>query len=202
MQRSPAPGDGSLIARARRGDASAEDELFERHRGLLERQVGRLMPRAVRRRVSVSDVVQETRLVAHAGLAAFEDRGEGSYRAWLLDIGEKKAREAVRAHAGTAKRAVAREVPASALRSTVRGVDAGTTPSQAAMASEQREAIRRTLAALRPDDGLVLQLLRLEGLPLREAAARMGRSLEATKKLYGRALVRFGKAFGAGTPRS
>jgi RNA polymerase sigma-70 factor, ECF subfamily len=193
MQTSPVSGDGALIVRARRGDPSAEDALFERYRGVLERQVGRLLPRAVRRRVSVSDVVQETRLVAHAGLAAFEDRGDGSYRAWLLGIGEKKTQEAVRTHVRTARRALAREV--SAAQPSGRVADTRTTPSEAAMASEQREAIRRALAALRPDDAQVLRLLRIEGLSLREAAACMGRSLEATKKLYGRALVRFGKSF-------
>ena len=47
------------------------------------------------------------------------------------------------------------------------------------------------MAALPADYREILRLCREEGLTLREAAERMGRSREAAKKLYGRALVRF-----------
>ena len=41
----------------------------------------------------------------------------------------------------------------------------------------------------------VLRLARNEGLSLREVAGQMGRSREAVKKLYGRALERFVEHF-------
>ncbi len=191
-----APGEALLLARARQGDAQAQQTLFDAHRRTLEARIRRFLPRPVRRRVSVADVLQETRIVAFSSAAQFEAGGGGGYRAWLLAIAERKAREALRAHVGTAKRAVGREVSGADDRPGRRPRGAGATPSEAAMASERLEAVRRTLAALAPDDREVLRLVRLEGLALSEAATRLSRSLEATKKLYGRALLRFGKAFG------
>ena len=51
------------------------------------------------------------------------------------------------------------------------------------------------MASLPPDYREVLRLAREEDLSLREVAERMGRSREAIKKLYGRALLRFKEAF-------
>jgi hypothetical protein len=44
----------------------------------------------------------------------------------------------------------------------------------------------------------VLALVQVEGLRLADAAARMGRSYEATKKLYGRAASRLAKGMATG----
>jgi RNA polymerase sigma-70 factor (ECF subfamily) len=65
------------------------------------------------------------------------------------------------------------------------------------MAAESRAAVRRALDALPPDYRSVLLLTRFEGLSLAEAAARMGRSREAAKKLHARALARLALLLGA-----
>ena len=44
----------------------------------------------------------------------------------------------------------------------------------------------------------MLRLTQFDGLTLREAAERMGRSREAVKKLYGRAMIRFTAVVGIG----
>lgn len=186
--------DASLLARARAGDSASLHVLFDRHRGALEARIRRFLPRAVQRKVSVSDVVQEARILAFARTGQFEPKREGAYRAWLLRIAELKAREALRAHAGTSKRAVGREVSSGDASVALDGVANGPSPSQAAMTAETRNAVLRTLATLPPDYREVLRLARLEGLPIRDVAMRMGRSVEAIKKLYGRALAAFGRA--------
>lgn len=191
------PDDASLLERARAGDPEALHVLFDRHRGALEARIRRFLPRAVQRKVSVSDVVQEARILAFERTGQFEPQREGAYRAWLLRIAELKAREALRAHAGTAKRAVGREVSRGDAGASAEGAARGPSPSQAAMTAERREAVLRILAALPPDYGEVLRLARLEGLAIREVAERMGRSVEAIKKLYGRALGSFGRALAA-----
>lgn len=188
------PDDACLLARARDGDAAALQVLFDRHRGAIEARIRRFLPRAVQRKVSVSDVVQEARILAFARTGQFEPTREGAYRAWLIRIAELKAREALRAHAGTSKRAVGREVSRGDASAALDGVANGPTPSQAAMTAETRDEVLRVLAALPPDYREVLRLARLEGLPIRDVADRMGRSVEAIKKLYGRALAAFGRA--------
>lgn len=186
--------DAALLTRARAGDAEALRALFDRHRGALEARIRRFLPRAVQRKVSVSDVVQEARILAFARTRSFEPEREGAYRAWLLRIAELKAREALRAHAGTSKRAVGREVTQGDASVAPDGAARGPSPSAAAMTAETRDLVLRALATLPPDYREVLRLARLEELPIREVAERMGRSTEAIKKLYGRALASFGRS--------
>lgn len=196
-QRNPdqAPTDEGLLESARAGDPHALHTVFDRHRAALEARIRRFLPPAVRRRVSVSDVLQETRILAFEQTAKFESRRDGAYRVWLLRIAERKAREVLRAHAGTAKRAVGREVSGDSRRGLQTAASPLPSPSQSAMTDERRRAVLRALATLPEDYREVLRLVRLEGLPIREVAERMARSLEAVKKLYGRALSRFTEAF-------
>ena len=51
--------------------------------------------------------------------------------------------------------------------------------------------------ALPPDYRTILRLVKEEGLTMRAAGERMGRSREAAKKLYGRALLRLTEVFRA-----
>lgn len=194
-----APDEQALLGRARNGDGDAAAALFDIHRDVLERKVRRMLAPAVRRRISVSDVMQEARIFACERTASFEDRGPGAYRAWLLAIVACKAREALRHHVGTAKRALGREVPRDSRSPSQSASATGRSPSEEVAAAEQSRAVRRVLETLSADDQQVLRLVRMDGLSVREAAEQMGRSLEAVKKLYGRALIRFGHAFrGAG----
>jgi RNA polymerase sigma-70 factor (ECF subfamily) len=190
------PTEAALLARARAGDPEAQRALFARHERLLAGRIRRVLPPRVRRRVSVSDVLQETRILVAERIGGFEPRHAGAYQAWLLRIADLKAREALRAHAGTAKRAVRRE--ASDDTGPARSVpDRRPSPSQAAMSRETSARVLRTLARLSPADQEVLRLAQLEDRPLAEVAERMGRSPEATKKLFGRALARFARALEA-----
>jgi RNA polymerase sigma-70 factor, ECF subfamily len=190
-------GDPDLLARARAGDAGAHARLFDRHLPVLEGRVRRLLPRAVQRKVSVADVLQEARIVAFDRLEDFTPEGREGYRAWILRIADLKAKEALRNHTQAAKRAVGRERPQPTGADSLAFAARGPTPSQQAMTAELRGTVLRVLATLTPPDREVLRLARLEGRPIREVAEHMGRSLEAVKKLYARALARFAKAFAA-----
>lgn len=187
--------DESLFRRMRAGDESAFQSLFDRHVPEMSARVRRMLPAAVQRKVSVSDVVQEARIAAHGRRRDFENRHGNALRAWLLKIAELKARQAVRRYGGTAKRAAAREVSRNGRADTAGFAHPGPSPSQAAMDAELATIALRAMAALPPDYREVLRLARIEGLTLAEVADRMGRSREAAKKLYGRALARFTELF-------
>jgi RNA polymerase sigma-70 factor (ECF subfamily) len=191
------PSDRSLLERIRAGEEEAYELLFRRHGDVLRGYAERWLPGAVRRRVSVSDVVQEAQIVAYKRLAEFEDRGEGSLRNWLLRIVELKVREAVRRHLKTAKRSAENEVTRGQRADTGQYEENGRSPSSLAAGSELREQIEAALAELPEDHRRILRLTREEHLTLAEAAARMGRTREAAKKLHGRAMVRFGEALTA-----
>ena len=183
------PTEEQLVARAREGDEQAFEALCARYEGLLRARIRHWVIGAVQRRVSMVDVLQEAYLVAHARLDEFDERGEGAFGAWLAQIVEYKAREAVRRHVGVQRRDAGREVTRGARPDTaqVRGDDPS--PSQVAILHEEEQAVREALQRLSDDHRTVLELVRFDNLPLKEVAVLMGRSYEATKKLYGRAVA-------------
>ena len=185
--------DAALVARAREGDERAFEALFERYMARIRRGIAHALPGAVRRKISISDVIQEARIVAMRRVGDFEDRGPGSFEAWLSKIVEVKIHEAVRKYKGPAKRDIAREVDDGST-SRARNLPArGPTPSEVLVQKEDHAAAQRALANLPEDYREILLLTRAQGLTIREAAERMGRSLDAAKKLSARALARFGE---------
>ena len=168
---------------------------IERYLPILRARVVRGMPGHLGRKISVADVLQEVRIVAHRRRGGFTYRGPGSLTAWLLAIADLKVREAIRHHTGTAKRDVGREVDGL----SGHGIAASDpTPSQQAIARETAELMRRARAKLSPTQREVLRLVQEQGLTLGEVADRMGKSREAVKKIYGRGIVRFKELFDRG----
>jgi len=189
------PDDEDLVRRAQAGDASALTVLMVRYQALLTRHAERQLPDFLRPRVSIADVVQEAQIVVHERNHEFEDRGAGSFRNWLLKIVDLKVKEVLRTHMATAKRAVGREVVKRTNVRTAYFVSGESSPSQVAVGDELQGVARQAMDALPEDYRQVLGLAREQGMSLREVAACMGRSREAIKKLYGRALSRFTEEF-------
>ena len=183
------PTDEQLVDRARKGDARAFEALCTRYEDQLRARAHQWIVGAVQRKVSILDVLQEAYAVAHERLGDFEDRGQGAFGAWLAQIAEYKAREAVRHYRGAAKRDAGREVSRGGRPDTAQAQGTGRTPSQVLSAREELEQVRRAMDGLPEDYRQVLQLVQLDHLVLKEAAVLMGRSYEATKKLYGRAVA-------------
>jgi RNA polymerase sigma-70 factor (subfamily 1) len=187
--------DEELLRRIRAGDDEAFESLLARHEPAMRTRCRQLIAQRLNGRVSVSDVLQEARLAAFEGLRQLIPRREGSIGRWLLRVVERKAIDAARAH-GTAKRDAAREVGGSERPPGVSSLASpGPSPSEVAIAGELAVVSRMAMAALPEDYREILRLTHVRGLSLREAADCMGRSREAAKKLYGRALARFGELF-------
>jgi RNA polymerase sigma-70 factor (subfamily 1) len=186
------PSEAELVRRLQAGDEAAFDELLARHREAMLARAGRRLPPKLRRRVSVSDVVQEACIVAYERRKTFEHRGPDAFLHWLNAIVDRRAMQAVRTHVAAARRAIGREAPAPASSCEGPALAGGLpTPSQHAVGAEAALRARAALGALAPDYREVLRLARDERLPLRTVAERMGRTREAVKKLYARALARF-----------
>jgi len=188
-----------LIRRFRAGDEEAFRELFDRHLDALRGRVARDLPVNLRRRVSVSDVLQETRIVAYGRREDFDDRGEGAFRRWLLGIVDNKLKEAIRRH-GARRRAVVREVSRPHRPPTEQVMGGGASPSGIAAFGERVERARAAMAKLPDHYAEVLRLALQEGLALGEVADRIGCSREAAKKLYGRAVRRMRELYGPEDP--
>ena len=187
--------DEQLFERFRSGDDDALAELLTRHRAAVKAAVNAKIPNRMRRRISVMDVIQDAEIAVFETSDAFENRGDGSFRRWLFGISQNKLREALRWHGGTAKRAAARELTVNQRPATNAHAGPGPSPSEVAIGHEFAEQVRLAMAELPDDYRLVLQLTRETGLTIREAAEHLDRSREATKKLYGRAFLRFTQTF-------
>ena len=187
--------DTELIRRFKAGDGDALKTLVGRCEDLLHARIRSRLPNHLRRKVSVSDVMQETLIVAYQRRGDFEQRGDNGFRNWLLGIADLKAQAAAHRYRGVAKRAADREVTRNQRPDTGQIVGAHPSPSQVAIAAELKELALRAMARLPDDYREVLRLAREEHLTLRQIAVRMNRSREAIKKLYGRALLRFTEAF-------
>lgn len=185
-----ASSEQDLVRRAREGDEDAFRILFDRHAGMLTHRIRASLPRQMARKVSVADVLQETRIVAYQRRSAFDTK-RGPFRNWLLGIADNKVREALRKNAGPAVKSGRREITRADRGDTANlPGPGGPSPSEAAMAAEQEELIRSAVSDLPDDYREILRLTREEGLTPREVAERMGRSREAVRKLYGRAVTK------------
>ncbi|MHC4578192.1 MAG: RNA polymerase sigma factor [Planctomycetota bacterium] len=187
--------DEALLARARLGDAEAFERLFRRYIGTLTSYVRRHLPPGIRRKMSIVDILQEVRIVALKGAADFQWRDGASVRNWLLKITNLTVRTKTRDFARTAKRATDREVTRGRRPATAQFQAVGASPSEMAIASELAELAEQAFRELPPDYQRILRLVREEDLALAEAGTRMGRSREAAKKLYARALSSFAAEF-------
>jgi len=188
--------DEGLVRRIRGGDDAALKALSDRYAERLTNRIRqRLMP-GMRRKIAASDILQEAYLSALPRLADFEDRGEGSFGRWFGRIVEVKIADAVRRHVEATKRGVRREVTRAARCPTNRIAAASPSPSQVLVGAELKEAVRAAFEKLPDDARRVIELLQHERLSLDEAADRLGRSKEAVKKLYGRALSRLEELVG------
>jgi len=183
--------DEELVRRVRASDPGAAEELFERHLPRLRAAARSRLPAALRGKIGESDVIQEAYLAAFLGLAAFEDRGDGSFARWLRGILDKRLADEVRRLA-TEKRDLRREVRLAT------GADASPrtpapSPSQAAIDVETTAEMHAAIGGLSADHATVLRHVHVEGLTLAETARRMGRSADAVEKLHARALAKLGK---------
>ncbi len=189
------------IDAARAGDAGKLGGLLESCRDYLLLIAGRGISPELRAKGGASDLVQETLLGAHRDFAAFHGRTREELLAWLQQILKNNLAVFRRRYRGTEKRNVAREVPIGGLSSlgpAARLPDASATPRAYA---ERREQIDRLITALgRLDDDYrrVIVWHQYDQLTHEEIGQRLGRSPEAARKLWSRALLRLTELLGSG----
>ena len=181
--------DEQLAARSRAGDEQAFRELYDRHAVWLRNRIRARSPARLSRRFSIADLVQETYATAFERLAEFNGPFDGSFRRWLAQIAEYKAKEAARHHLDVAKRDAGRELSRHQRPETNAFHGREPTPSAQAMAAERGATLERAMQQLSPDHQSILRLVHEQGLTMTEAGERMGRSADAARKLYGRAVA-------------
>jgi RNA polymerase sigma-70 factor (ECF subfamily) len=177
----------AALDRARAGSSEALGELL----GHLRPYV-RLLARTLRRgrvpaRLDDSDLIQDALLEAHRGFAAFQGRTVGEFMAWLRTVVLRTAGRTLRNHLEAGKRDAGREEGPGGLAGAAA---ADSTPSQNLVRDEQAAGMAAALARLPDAIQQVLLGRHVDGLSHAELAVRLGRSEQAVRVLYTRALRR------------
>jgi RNA polymerase sigma-70 factor (ECF subfamily) len=178
-----------LVQRIQAGEESAWTELYRLyHDELLFLARARLGPQ-LRSALQSEDIVQSVALEAFRELQHFEVRGPGGLRRFLHGLVLNKIRDRADTYSA-AKRAGG--VPFGA-----RHIESLAAPETSSPYGDLGyERLERALAALPEDMREVIVLRRIEELSSREVAARLGKSDDAVRKLYSRALARLAVLIG------
>lgn len=180
-----------IIARARRGDADAFEQLVVAYRD----QVFRLALRMCGSEADADEVAQEAFLSAWKALPNF--RGESQFSTWLYQLTTHAAIVLMRRE----KRQIA-----AADITEVSAADPAPSPQQQAEQSEQREIVRDAILQLAPEQREVVVLRFMEELSYEEIGAVLKLPSGTVKSRLNRAkaqlkeiLSKSGNLFGAGS---
>jgi len=163
--------DAALVRRARNGEYSAFEELFERYRTLVFRFAYQMVPR----RDDAEDIVQEAFVRAYQNLDKYRD--EAKFTTWLLRIVTNLCTD--QARMSTRRQALEQQEAAGALDWMTTGtID---DPVQNLEADRRRQALRRALSALPAHHRSVIVLRDIEEREYTDIAAILGCTVGGAK---------------------
>ena len=176
----------ALLRRAREGERDALDALYQRVGGRLLAFIRLRLGRTLRAHLESRDILQATLLRSFEHLQQFEQSDGASLMAWLARIAENEIRD--RADFQNRQRRDARlEVP---LETAHAGVAAGMRSALTQVILDERAArLEEALEALDPYYREVIILRSFEDLSFREVGARLGKSEDASRMLFARAMA-------------
>jgi len=182
-----------LLQQAKQGGTLEQGQLFASYTNYLKIIAESQLDRRVRRRVSPSDLVQETLLEAHRDFGAFRGKTDAEFFLWLRQILVHNLMRASEKHLQTDKRDVRREVYVQALHASIEKSNARLehvladrigSPSSEAGRLEQMRLVSNAIADLPAEQRQVIVLRHVEGLQFAEIAEQMERSSGACRMLW------------------
>lgn len=176
----------SLLRRARAGSGDALDELYRRCAGKLLALIRLRMGPSLRAHLQSQDILQATLLKAYESRAGLQGNDGDSLMAWLATIARHEILDQADYH-GRKRRDAARE--------TGLGAAAEAVPAQVRSAlshaiwNEQAARLEAALESLPESYREVIALRKLEERPFAEIGARLGKSEDACRMLFARAMT-------------
>lgn len=172
---------------ARDGSREALGQLLEACRLYLLKVANDQLDPALEAKLSPSDIVQETFLEAQRDFGGFQGRTEDEWRAWLRRLLLNNLISATRSYRNTNKRQLGRElrVDDAALANLA---DSGNSPAAPLRQREQCESVGNAIRQLPEHYRDVIIWRNYERLSFDDIGQRLGKSAEAARKLWARAL--------------
>ena len=189
----------AAFLRAKQGEVEAVGDLLESYRSYLQVLAASEINGRLQRRVSPSDIVQDTMLAAHRDFAAFQGDSAPQFTAWLRSILTRNVFRAIERHIKAEKRDIHREVSMEAI---AKSIDSSSirlanilasdeaTPSRIASNDEESSRVVELMQSLPEHYQTVIMYRNFQGLRFDEVANEMGRTATATRLLWLRAVRR------------
>jgi RNA polymerase sigma-70 factor (ECF subfamily) len=173
------------------------ESLLSTHLGALVAMLNRRIPDDLRGAVGAEDVAQEAALEAFRSLDTFRPCGGESLRGWLWQIARHRLGDVIKAHRRLKRGgAVTRVEPTAGVLDALAAE--AHCPARAVACAELHASLRLALASLPDACRQVIELRYVHGLPIAEAARRLGRTTGATAVLCNRALKLLRRAMDSG----
>ena len=182
------PSIARWIEAARGGCDEALGRLLQTCRNYLLLVANQELQPGLQGKVSPSDLVQDTFLKAHRGFPTFEGHSEAELLAWLRRILLNNVANATRAFVGTEMRQLDREVATDSADGAPYPAAPGESPSALAIGAEQNAALEVALERLPEHYRQVVVWRSLDEESFEQIGRRTGRSAEAARKLWARAI--------------
>ncbi|MHC5108376.1 MAG: RNA polymerase sigma factor [Planctomycetota bacterium] len=185
--------DEQLLDYATKGDTDALSALLAQHGPALSANLAGKIRTMHNRLFDVEDVLQVTYLEAFLRIRKFENRGPGSFPAWLKQIAMNNLRDVIKEAERLKRPPADRRVIAAGTESAPAALldrigYTSTTPSRCANDNEMRDIVLSTLSRLPDDYAQVLRRYELEGQSVEQVAESLGRSIGAVYMLRARAI--------------
>ncbi len=177
---------------AKAGSAAALGQVLEAARKYLLWVARRELDPDLQPKAGASDLVQDTLLEAHRDFGQFQGESEAELLSWLRRLLLNNLSNLARNYRQTAKRKLAREqhLDAGADESGLQIAGHTPTPSAQIMAGERDSLVRKAMDRLPEDYRKVLVLWQQEEMTFEQIGQQMGRTPNATRMLWVRALER------------
>ncbi len=193
-----------ILVTVKQGEHSQLGVLLNLYRGYLLTIAGNELASDVVAKAGPSDLVQETLLEASQAFAEFRGSTELELRTWLNQILSRNLIDVHRHYRDFAKRDVAREVSLDdgfdeESLSIAATIDP---PSKHARTAENVKILEVALRTLNDEQRQAIQLRNMEQLGFEEIGKRLGRSAEAARKLWARAIQQLAVELRPHDPRS
>jgi RNA polymerase sigma-70 factor, ECF subfamily len=188
-----------LLQQAQEGSSEALWKLLAGSRDFLLHLANRDFDPRLRAKANPSDVVNETILEAQRDFQGFRGTTPKEWLAWLGKLLRHNLANFNRSFQGTAKREVSREVPFDGRQLRHEELQAhklpDPTPSDIVSRQERLERLNRHLNTLPEQYRQVILLRYLEGKSFQQIGDALGRSAEAARRLWSRAIEKLHPAF-------
>jgi RNA polymerase sigma-70 factor (ECF subfamily) len=185
------------LSQAQGGDNDALGRLLGAHMNYLKTLAYAQMDDRLRRRVGVSDIVQETLLEAHRDFLHYVGKSPAEFSGWLRMILINNLRRAIECHVMTAKRDVRRELSLSDVQGRTDKSAARLESLIASQSTSVSSVLQRHESLIQLSDSIarlpaeyreVIILRHIQDLPFKEIAERLSKTSGAVRMIWMRAI--------------